>query len=404
MGRKRTRLTQPTPFGERILALREKRGLTRDEIGQRAEVSKTYIGMLESGERQPSREMVLKLGQAFYPEGNQTAWDDLLLLAGFSPLSPLPPEQHPDVIERLELALAEQSDNFKTFSALVISLIRQGHHDQAQARLQAGFQSFSERVKMQALLAMLELSKGRCEDALSTQQFAISLYQQDPAREPGVQLADLKLNLGTMHFIYAYEQLANNLPESALISFAQAREILAEAARLAPQDVYILDEYARACFNLAYAQNGQAEQSLWQDTISAFNAVLGLESKQSLGLPMLKEASAFLALAYAKCGQMPEAELSLRLLTTFCPHYWLLNYVEACCLCLGYATDPDPQRLDKALLKLEQAASLPDPHNRTRSEAPHDPDLEPLRQHRSQAFQHLFSSPSNSNSPKEISV
>ncbi len=396
MGRKKTKLTQPTPFSERLLALRHKRGLSREEIGQRAEVSKTYIGMLESGERQPSRDLVLRLGQVFFPEGQQAAWDELLLLAGFSPINPLPPEQQPDAIERLEQAVAEQSDNFKAFSALIISQLKQGQHEQAQIRLQAGFSLFNERVKLQALLALLELSKGRCEDAITTQRFAISLFQQAPEREHGIQLADLLLNLGTLHFLQAYEQLAAEQPSEALESFQQACEILKQAADLAPTDVYILDEYARACFNLALALPTAEAHPYWLNTITAFNKVLDLEAKRELGLPLLKEASAFLALAYAKAGQHSEAALSLRLLSSFCPHYWLLSYIEACCLCLAYIKDPDPQRLNKALLRLEQAAANEDPLNRTQTEAPLDPDLEPLRQHFSDRFNQLF--------PKEINA
>jgi len=76
-------------------------------------------------------------------------------------------------------------------------------------------------------------------------------------------------------------------------NFIQACRILKQASELAPDDVYILDEYARACFNLATAENETAAKTDWNETISAFRAVLELENKQQLGLPMLKEASVF---------------------------------------------------------------------------------------------------------------
>ena len=395
MGRKKTRIHQPTPFGEKLQALRVKRGLSKDEISKRAGVSTTYVSLLEDGVRQPSRETVLKLGQAFYPDGNLAAQDDLLVLAGFSPLHAQSPVLQQELTEIHALALAEDGDNFKAFSALLISLIKSGRLEQAQAQLQQGFQTFSEHVQLQSLLAMLELSKGRHAAAILTQEQAIGHFRTRP--EPGVQMSDLLLNLGTMYFIKACDGAES--PAQAIEDLEQARSLLKQAAELAPDDVYLLDEYARASFNLAFLLSGDQAIACWQETIAGFRAVLALENKQQLGLPMLKEATVFLALAYAKGGQLAEAELSLQLIGSFCPQYWLLHYVEACCLCLKFNREPSPQEawLLKALQQLVQALEDPDPHNRTRLEAPQDPDFEVLHRLQPIAFASIFQSTKETN-------
>jgi len=172
MGRKRTKEIQATPFGQKLLTLRQKKGLSKESLSQGAGVSTTYISLLENGERQPSREMVLKLAQTFFPEGNGTALDDLLLLAGFSPLHAQSPILQQDLVEIYAQAVAEDGQDFKAFSTFIISLLKQGRNEQAQAQLQQGFQTFNQRIQLQSLLAMLELSKGQAADAILTQQLA----------------------------------------------------------------------------------------------------------------------------------------------------------------------------------------------------------------------------------------
>lgn len=382
MGRKKTKITQPTPFGERLLQLRQKKGLSKEVLSQGAGVSTTYISLLENGERQPSREMVQKLAAAFFPEGNSLAQDELLLLAGFSPLHTPSPRLQQDLTEIYAQAVAEDGSDFQAFSALILCLLKNGRYDQAQFQLQQGFQTFNERIQLQSLLAMLELSKGRTADAIKTQQLAVEQFRADSGAADSQTrqqaLANLLLNLGTMQFLYACEQLADQLDAGE--SFLTARARLAEAAHLAPDDVYILDEYARVCFNLAQSLSGPAAIAAWRETIAAFRAVLALESKAQLGLPMLKEASLFLALAFAQAGEAEQASLSLQLISSFCPQDWLLNYISACCLCLR-ASGAETGWQAAAIRHLRIALEDPDPHNRTRAEAPHDQDLLLLHAH-----------------------
>ena len=110
MGRKRTKLIQATELSIKLSELRARRGYSREELGEKVEVSATYIGMLESGERQPSRDLVLKLGQVFFNAQQSAQIDDLLLLAGFSPIHSQLPSAPKDALElRAEAAEADHA-------------------------------------------------------------------------------------------------------------------------------------------------------------------------------------------------------------------------------------------------------------------------------------------------------
>lgn len=51
-------------FGEVLRELREKRGLTQDELGTDANLDRTYISLLERGLRQPTLKTIFALAKA----------------------------------------------------------------------------------------------------------------------------------------------------------------------------------------------------------------------------------------------------------------------------------------------------------------------------------------------------
>lgn len=52
-------------FGERLKALREKEGMSREALGQAVDASPSAIGMWERGDRSPSNETVVSLARRF---------------------------------------------------------------------------------------------------------------------------------------------------------------------------------------------------------------------------------------------------------------------------------------------------------------------------------------------------
>jgi transcriptional regulator with XRE-family HTH domain len=51
-------------FGKEIARLRNRTGLSQEELGFRAEVHRTYISQLERGLKSPTLSMILKLSRA----------------------------------------------------------------------------------------------------------------------------------------------------------------------------------------------------------------------------------------------------------------------------------------------------------------------------------------------------
>lgn len=52
-------------FGEHIRKLREELGISQEELGFRANMSQTYVGQIERGEKTPSLETIKKLADGF---------------------------------------------------------------------------------------------------------------------------------------------------------------------------------------------------------------------------------------------------------------------------------------------------------------------------------------------------
>ena len=51
-------------FGQRVRLLREERSLSQEELAERAEVHRTYIGMIERGEKNATIVTIIKLSGA----------------------------------------------------------------------------------------------------------------------------------------------------------------------------------------------------------------------------------------------------------------------------------------------------------------------------------------------------
>jgi len=51
-------------FGQRVVELRKKQGLTQEELADKAEVERSYMGAIERGERNPTLVKVFQLSRA----------------------------------------------------------------------------------------------------------------------------------------------------------------------------------------------------------------------------------------------------------------------------------------------------------------------------------------------------
>jgi transcriptional regulator with XRE-family HTH domain len=61
---RRDRRPEAEKFGAIVRALREERGLTQDQLAERAGVSATYIGFIERGDNVPTLTIILQIASA----------------------------------------------------------------------------------------------------------------------------------------------------------------------------------------------------------------------------------------------------------------------------------------------------------------------------------------------------
>jgi transcriptional regulator with XRE-family HTH domain len=62
---RKDRRPEAEKFGAIVRALREERGLTQDQLAERAGVSATYIGFIERGDNVPTLTIILQIASAF---------------------------------------------------------------------------------------------------------------------------------------------------------------------------------------------------------------------------------------------------------------------------------------------------------------------------------------------------
>lgn len=51
-------------FGQRVVELRKKQGLTQEELADKAEIERSYMGAIERGERNPTLVKVFQLSNS----------------------------------------------------------------------------------------------------------------------------------------------------------------------------------------------------------------------------------------------------------------------------------------------------------------------------------------------------
>lgn len=391
----------PGAFGQKLSSFRQKKGLTMRALAQKSGVSVSFISLLEMGSRFPSRQFIENLADSLAPHVSSFELDELLLAGGFTPIHFRNFTNREDVITIYQRLLKKDPHDFKTFIALVVTLIKTQQFDLANQKITEGFEFFDDSIQMQCLLAILELSKQNFEQAIACQQEALKGYLTAADRSlTQVSHEDLLLHLGVIYFMQGYGLIdqkiiaeigqdlkaAKKTEKLALGSLHAAADCFHQALAIVPDDLYILDEYARVNFNLAYMMTAAKAKPFWKKAIHGFCQVLMADNKHLLGYENLVQSNIFLAHAYAKNAQFDEADFHINIIESCLPNSWLVSYIKCCCLCLKFESQANEAYLTKALVALHKAVHIQDAFNRAYSEAWIDPDLKVLREHRHTEF------------------
>lgn len=397
MGKKKNRSS--SAFGQKLRELRKKRKITMKHLADQLGVSESYISRLESGERHPDKELILKLGPILFPEGDQIELDNLLIAADYTPLNLEQFTGRDDVIHHFQEVLDQDPENFRVFNALVLSLIKQGNLKAARDKIQKGLSQFDDSIHLQVLMGTLEMAHGRYDTALTYHQEAIKAFEQSSADHEldSVNKINMLLNLAVIYFMKGYELIDDFLRsgEDALYREArnnllQASDSLKEALQLDAEDIYVLDEYARVQFNLSYLDESAQKKVNYGSSIAAFEQVVHSEEKARLNYSELIESSLFLVHAYAKSQNFVAAEQHIHIIECCLPNYWLVHYIKACLYSLKFVTDRQEKWLELGFRALGRALAIQDKGNRSRDEALYDPDLVCLRQSAPERFNKML--------------
>lgn len=375
--------------------LRKRAGLTMTALSERIGVTPSYVSLLESGERQPSREVVDKLADVFFDPKEINARDELRMLAGLSPVQTDKIIAPHDIRTTYEQLLEREPGDFRTFAALVRILLKEHEEEQARQKIHEGLRRFTTSFQLQALLSQLELSHGHFQGAETAQRAAIEQFRNlfgEGSDKP--THADLYTSLGVIYYLWGtshYEREDNGgSREKALELFRQARTQYDIALEIAPEDVYLLDEYARLCFHLAQLSEEPERAKLWDLSVRTFRKVICSENNAILGQEEIREACICMAQACSHAGRFDEAELILVLTRSMSPDFWPAHYGLACLHSLQYERTKENRYLDKAFNSLRQAFRLQQADTGIRRMAKNDPDLNPLRQKRRKVFDELI--------------
>jgi transcriptional regulator with XRE-family HTH domain len=391
-------------FGIRLQQLRKEQDLTQVDLSQRSHLSKSYVSFLESGVRHPSRDVVLRLAEALDGKHDDALRDELLVLAGFSP-------ENPQYLKSSSIKSKPHSKKtFQDFLQHTLLLIRQAQYSAAESEIEKGFSRFNQPAQLQTLLAHLELARGHHKQAIVLQKAAIAQQDISPeCHEKGLSRVDFILNLGVMYFLQGDQSLfsmlssppkqASKHKQAAQNAYLKALKAFEEGLTQDPEHIYLLDEAGRLHFNLAdlsdspdsvhFADKKTAEKH-WRTSLRFLKAVLEHPRREELPLKTLLESSAFLALAYAKIGDMHSAQLLLNTLSLQGSDFWLIYYIQSCCYCLAYAANAEESLLERALKTLRKACSL-NPDAREQAQLDRKKDLQALAQYRSQDFNEVIS-------------
>lgn len=402
LARNKNKPIKKTLFSQRLTFLRKSLGLTMVALGEKTGVTASYISLLEAGERQPSKELLQRLADIFFGPDNLAAAEEFMNQAGIQVASVDPQLSTQQIYER---ALKQNPDDFHSFSGLIRTLIRQQALDEAEKYILEGMKRFTDTWRIQALMAQLQLSLDNYNVAAIAQQKAIELYlvAVEATRGNAEEQADLYTNLGVIYFLWGMHifqrrnqvisegnlSLEEKLDKECREYFMKAQKSYQQALVLNSDDIFLQDEYARICFNIADLSSPEKRPENWNMAIYELSRVLSSPQVTLLGLSQVRETSIFLAHAHSKAQRFDEAHHLLSVIQACHPNEWLAHYARVCFYSLRaqfyeYSKQKSwkssvKENLQFALSALERVLNVSHPDNKTLEQALYDQDLAFLR-------------------------
>jgi transcriptional regulator with XRE-family HTH domain len=328
-------------FDKELVRIRKEKGFSQEYLGKKIDCSRSYICKLESGERVPNRELVLKIADAY--NLNRYDLNKLLILA------------------ELPTELTDSGESYKICLKLALELKELGLAEEAKNLIENSLKLFENTVEIYALLANLHLMKGDYSGAIRINEDALKLFEKkiSPEKEAGITKAELIYNLAYVYFERGVEKKKNaelqiiaeleNTPVPNSINREEVIKNNEKIERMVNDCIKDLNEAIQG-FEAAYKSEPENENMVEQLSVSYLN-MASIESEKekpvwlkkaiemydrflenrNISEPFKKiNASVFLAMAFAKLYDLTAAARLINIVISCRPDYFLGYYAKGC--------------------------------------------------------------------------
>lgn len=322
------------PFGTELAQIRKRANLSQYQLAKEMEISRSYIFRLESGERKPNKDLIIKISDVLKTSNYDLT--KLLVLADIDP-----------VIEN-------NNDGFKLSFHLALELKNKGLVDQAKYLIEIAMKIFKNKIELNALLANLNLLNNDYEGAIKANEDTLRYLEEIPKSKRakiGISQAEIIHNTGYVYFERGLEKNdhrdkaiiqnweANNkeieefieeLKNEIIVDFDKALEKIEIAYNLELDNLHIVDQLARLYYHKAnLITNEEERECLFNKSISLYDILISSNSDKIEDFKK-QEASIFIAVALGKIFKLNEAARIINTVINYKPLYYFGYFAKSC--------------------------------------------------------------------------
>ncbi len=366
-------------LGKELIKLRKEKGVSQENIAKKLDCTRSYICKLESGERIPNKELVLKISDVFSLESYMT--NKLLILAKLSP------------------ELSSDSDSHRIALRLIIDFKNDGLLEEARYLISTCLKIFDNKIELSSLMANLHLLKDDFDKAIKLNEEVLEHFPEQETDKLKITKAEIVHNLGYVYLEKALKlkkewEISNinkvgesekQLRKDCIENLDTAIEKFELALQEEPEHEHIIEQLAVAYLNRASIEENESIKSNWLNkSIQMYDQVISSPVKHQSDTSKVN-SSIFLAMIFGKLKKLEEASRLINIIICCQPKYFLGYYAKACIYALN-GKDMD-SLLKIAFSALKKAIEL---NSAIEKEMLWDPDLKNLSS--SSVYKDWFSS------------
>ncbi|MFN8672955.1 MAG: helix-turn-helix transcriptional regulator [Candidatus Sericytochromatia bacterium] len=314
-------------FGKELEQIRKRVGYTQYQLAKETNISRSHMNRVESGERNPTQEMIEKIVEVLKLDSYNT--NKLLILAD------------------LPINIEKNSSGFKLCFRLALEFKNKSMFSYAQKVLDLGMKTFEGMIELHAILANTNLIKKQYDEAIKANEETLKLFDKlnkSEKKKIGISQAEIIHNLGYVYFERALEniskyeihitskeknlELINNLKKLILSDLNSAQIKIEEAFNMEKDNFHILDQLARLYYRKAEFLEKEEKITYFNKAINYYEQLISTEN--NFDLPKKQEATIFMSLALAKIGKLDEAIRLINTIILFTNLYFLGYYAKSC--------------------------------------------------------------------------